>query len=68
VRYEFDREGDAADAAEAVALVGGRLVAAGYGDDVGEFPLPAMAVLRTESALVFTDGFERGSASAWLGY
>lgn len=66
VRYEFDRDVDARDGASALALAGGRLVAAGYAG-IGASNDRAFAVLRTESALVFTDGFERGSTASWLG-
>ena len=66
VRYEFDVLVDGADGASALALSGGRLVAAGF-TTIGPPDDRAFAVLRTQSALVFTDGFERGSASGWLG-
>ena len=66
VRYEFDRDVDARDGASALALAGGRLVAAGYAG-IGALNDRAFAVLRTRSALIFSDGFERGSTSAWLG-
>lgn len=66
VRYEFDRELDARDGASALALAGGRLVAAGYAG-IGTGSDRAFAVLRTQSTLIFTDGFERGSTAAWLG-
>lgn len=65
VRYEFDREVDAQDAAFALTLSGGRIVAAGYAALLSGHG--AFAILRTQSALIFTDGFERGSASGWLG-
>jgi len=65
-RYEFDREVDARDGASALALAGGRLVAAGYAG-IGAGNDRAFAVLRTQSALIFTDGFERGSSSGWRG-
>ncbi len=64
-RVEFDRTPNAVDGALALALSGGRLVAAGYAE--GESLPRAFAVVRTASALVFTDGFERGSTSAWGG-
>jgi hypothetical protein len=65
VRYEFDVVTNAPDGAAAMALSAGKLVAAGYAttSDVGD--PRAMAVLRTWSALIFTDGFERASTSAW---
>lgn len=66
VRYEFDRDVDARDSAFALALPGGRLVAVGYAG-IGALNDRAFAVLRTQSSLIFTDGFERGSTTAWLG-
>ena len=66
VRYEFDRDIDARDGASALALPGGRLVAAGYAG-IGALNDRAFAVLRTQSALIFTDGFECGSSAGWLG-
>ena len=66
VRYEFDRDVDARDIGSALALPGGRLVAAGYAG-IGPLNDRAFAVLRTRSALIFTDGFERGSSSGWRG-
>ena len=44
---------------------GRRLVAVGTRHRTGSDR--AFAVLRTQSTLIFTDGFERGSAAAWLG-
>lgn len=64
-RVEFDRTPDAVDNGLAVALWGGRLVAAGVANNnVGD---GVFAVLRTRSTLIFTDGFERGTAGAWSG-
>lgn len=62
-RVEIDREPDAEDAALALTLSAGRLVAAGVAH--GDAPARAFAIVRTQSALVFTDGFERGTTSAW---
>lgn len=62
-RVEIDREPEARDAALALTLAGGRLVAAGVAH--GSAPGRAFAVVRTQSALIFADGFERGSTSAW---
>ena len=68
VRYEWNALPDEEDTAHAVALVGGKLVVAGVaGSPSNIFQRAAMAILRTQSALIFTDGFERGSAFAWLG-
>jgi uncharacterized delta-60 repeat protein len=65
-RVEFDAAAGVEDGALAATTIGGRLVAVGYagagGGDDEEF-----AVVRTESALVFADGFERGSSGAWAG-
>lgn len=63
VRYEFDRVPNGPDRALALALSAGRVVAAGEaGDDDYD---PAVAALRVESVLVFTDGFERGTTAGW---
>ncbi|MBP7586664.1 MAG: hypothetical protein KBA72_01840 [Thermoanaerobaculia bacterium] len=68
VRYEFNAAPDAADAAYAAAFVGGKLVAAGAATSPADSAQSsAFAILRTQSALIFTDGFERGSVSGWLG-
>lgn len=64
-RVEIDREPDAGDAALALALSGGRLVAAG--EARGVTPARAFAVVRVRNNLVFADGFERGSVAAWTG-
>jgi hypothetical protein len=56
---------DAQDGASALALAGGRLVAVGYAG-IGALSDRAFAVLRTQSALIFTDSFERGSTASWL--
>lgn len=67
VRYEFNVAPDAGDSAYSAAIVGGKLVAAGAAsspDDDSQ--RSAFAILRTQSTLVFTDGFERGTTSAWL--
>lgn len=63
-RIEFDLETDGHDISSAAALSGGRIVAVGaaalgFGYQV--------ALVRTQSTLVFEDGFERGSTTAWLG-
>lgn len=62
-RVEFDRTELALDEGFAVALTGGRLVAAGRATAV--LPPAHFGLLRTESALVFTDGFELGSTWVW---
>lgn len=65
-RVEFDAAANVADGAFAVTTMGGRLVAAGYAG-AGGGQDEEFAVVRTESALVFADGFERGTAGAWAG-
>jgi uncharacterized delta-60 repeat protein len=65
-RVPFDVSADGTDLAEAVTLSGGRLVAVGYATEAagGE---SRFAILRTENAMVFADGFERGSTAGWTG-
>ncbi len=65
-RVGFDILADGTDNGLALTLSGGRLVAVGYAtaDSGGA---ERWAILRTESALVFRDGFERGSTAGWLG-
>jgi uncharacterized delta-60 repeat protein len=62
----IDAGGFDSDRAHAVTLQGGRLVLAGD-VDTGEGPQPVHsgAIVRLTSALVFTDGFERGSTDGW---
>jgi uncharacterized delta-60 repeat protein len=62
---EFDLEPNGRDYATAMTLSGGRLVAAGAAL-IGQ--AGNLALVRTENALVFTDGFERGTAQGWPGY
>lgn len=59
---EFDLDLDGSDEARAAVLVGGRVVAAGTAVDGG---VPQVAVLRTQSALIVADGFERGNSHTW---
>ena len=62
---EFDLEPDGHDYATAMTLSGGRIVAVGaamVGQDGN------LALVRTANALIFTDGFERGSTASWSGY
>lgn len=59
---EFDLDVDGRDEARAAALVGGRIVAAGIATDGG---IPQVAVLRTQSTLIFKDGFESGTSYGW---
>ncbi|MBZ0089096.1 MAG: hypothetical protein K8H90_01830, partial [Thermoanaerobaculia bacterium] len=66
-RIEFDLVPNAYDAAYAVATMGGRLVAVGLAGAGGDQE-QEMAVVRTQNALIFSDGFERGSTTAWPGF
>lgn len=64
-RVEIDRTPNATDAALSLTLSGGRLVAAGYAR--GDSLPTVMAVVRTASELIFTDGFESGGTFVWGG-
>lgn len=59
---EFDFDVDGSDEARAAVLAGGRVLAAGIAVDGG---IPQVAVLRTDSALILADGFERGNSHSW---
>lgn len=61
-RVEFDLATDARDSAYALTLAGGRLLAVGTASNSLDLDF---AVVRTENASIFTDGFERGTAGAW---
>jgi uncharacterized delta-60 repeat protein len=63
-RIEFDLDPDARDVAIAATLSGGRLVAAGFAMEGEDY---RVALLRTVNALIFADGFERGSTGGWTG-
>lgn len=63
-RVTFEQDPDGSDYATAVTLSGGRLVAVGQ---VAVDPDSSFGVTRTTSALVFQDGFERGSTGGWGG-
>ena len=65
-RVPFDLAAGAVDIAEAVTFSAGKPVVVGFategdGDE-------RWAILRTLSALIFADGFERGSTAGWAGY
>lgn len=62
-RVEFDRTTNALDEAYVAGLSGGRLVVAGRSTAI--LPEDQFALLRTESDLVFADGFERGTTGGW---
>ena len=66
-RVEFDAAPNVRDRAYAVATMGGRLVAVGYAG-AGGGQEEEMAVVRTDNAQIFSDGFERGTAGAWPGF
>lgn len=63
-RVVFGLEPDLSDYATAMTLSGGRLVAVGQ---VTVDPDVSFGITRTTSALVFRDGFERGSTGGWGG-
>jgi uncharacterized delta-60 repeat protein len=65
VPVEFDLEPDAGDYAMAATFSGGRLVTVGAAYEGG---IAQIALMRTLSALVFADDFERGSPGGWPGY
>lgn len=65
-RIAFDLAAGAVDLGTALTFSGGRPVAVGFategdGDE-------RWAVLRTLNALVFADGFERGTTAGWVGF
>lgn len=64
-RVSFEQEPDLTDYAAAMALSGGRLVAVG---PVTVDAVASFGITRTTSALVFQDGFERGSTGGWGGH
>jgi uncharacterized delta-60 repeat protein len=66
-RVEFDAAPNVFDRAFAVTTMGGRLVAAGYAGEGGGQE-EEMAVVRTQNAQIFSDGFERGSVGGWSGF
>lgn len=61
-RVEFDLATDARDSAHALTLSGGRLLAVGSAANSLDLDF---AVVRTDNASIFTDGFERGTTGAW---
>jgi uncharacterized delta-60 repeat protein len=62
-RVEFDRTTDALDEGYVAGFSGGRLVVAGRSTAI--LPEDHFALLRTESELIFSDGFERGTTGGW---
>lgn len=65
VRHEFDLVPDAEDTGVALALSGGRAVVVGSAEPeqgTGEFEF---AILRTQSTLIFADGFGSGTTLQW---
>ncbi|MEO8276950.1 MAG: hypothetical protein ABI639_12085, partial [Thermoanaerobaculia bacterium] len=65
-RIEFDLETDGRDYATAATLTGGRIVAVGGATSNGG-TASQIALLRTQSTLVFRDNFERANRTAWDG-
>ena len=65
-RVEFDADPDVEDRGLAATTWGGRLFAVGFAG-AGGGDGQSFALLRTESALIFRDGFERNSTLAWPG-
>lgn len=63
-RIEFNVDPEARDWLRGATLVGGRIVAAGAATDGAG---TVNALVRLQSALIFTDGFERGTTAGWLG-
>ena len=61
---EFDLEPTGRDFATAMTLSGGRIVAVGAAM-IGQ--AGNLALVRTSNALIFTDGFERGTDNSWNG-
>jgi hypothetical protein len=62
-RVEIDAVPNGYDSGLGVALSGGRPLLVGYHETDG--PGTRMAVVRLTNALIFTDGFERGSTGGW---
>jgi hypothetical protein len=66
-RVPFDVVPEGSDIAYATTLSAGKLVAVGRAEANLLTGASRWAILRTENALVFRDGFERGSAGGWAG-
>jgi uncharacterized delta-60 repeat protein len=62
-RYEFDRVDDAVDQGVGLILAQGRPLLVGFAKNAAEDE--AFAVLRTENAYLFADGFESAGSAAW---
>lgn len=60
----FDQEPDGEDRAESLTLSAGRVVLVG---PVEVNATPHFGIARLENALIFADGFERGSTGGWSG-
>jgi uncharacterized delta-60 repeat protein len=63
-RVEFGQVPDGSEQAHAMTYSGGRLVAVG---SVSVSGARRFGIARTTSALIFADGFERGSTASWAG-
>jgi len=65
-RVEFDEMTEGEDYAHATALYGGKLVVVGHARSTFDGDAYTnLAALQLTSALIFTDGFERGNALSW---
>ncbi len=64
-RVEFDLQSDGIDQAHAATLYGGRFVVVGEAEYDFAGQQSNLAALQLTSALIFTDGFERGSTLTW---
>lgn len=60
----FDQEPDGEDRVEALTLSAGRIVVVGQ---AAVNATPRFGIVRLENALIFADGFERGSTGGWSG-
>lgn len=65
-RVPFDLAPGTVDIADAVTFSAGKLVAVGFATEGSG--AERWAILRTSNALIFADGFERGSTAGWAGY
>lgn len=64
IEFDLDLNQLSEDYALAMTLTGGRILAVGIAT---EADVHQVALTRVQSALIFMDGFERGSAAAWAG-
>lgn len=64
-RYEFDLSTNGRDLANAVTLSSGKAVVAGVVEKEDSQLGGAVGIVRTQSALIFTDAFEPGTTAIW---